>query len=146
MAAIDAEKGDLGLLALEYTMHLVNWNKWFGRKQIRFNQPPISPKQSLELLKEISDANWYKDEAFKAYCLAVQDAPARILEMRKVFGDAGLPMMTCYTTMHFLKQHASPLTCLNASTATDIHHLSTIAPPLTKFTGFADWGPGNSGS
>jgi len=76
----------------------------------------------------------------------VPDPHRRVFDMRKAFADVGLPLTDVYTAMHFLQQHALPVEALSANTATDIHHLSTKAPPLTAFGGYADWGPGNHGS
>ena len=147
LGAVDAERAIVpGLDEAGYVTWLLRWNKWFRQQQVKLNLPPIGHQRSFEILTEIHNASWQKDAGFKAFCLAVSDAHRRIFDMRKAFADAGLPQTDIYTAMHFLQQHALPVDALTDNTATDLHHLSTKAPPLTAFGGYADWGPGNHGS
>jgi hypothetical protein len=130
----------------EYAGWLALWNGWFQQRQLKLNQPPILAGAAIAMLKEINNAGWDDDAGFKAYCATVPNPHRGIHDMRQALAGAGLPMTDVYTTMHFLQQHALPIARLNAGTAKDIHHLSLLAPPLTAFAGYADWGPGNHGS
>jgi hypothetical protein len=146
LKAIESESNATGCQPGVYAGYLALWNQWFHQRQLKLNNPPIVVNEAYAMVLELYNASWDDDAGFKAYCAAVSNPHRGIYDMRKKFAAAGLPMTSVYTTMHFLKQHNLPVDKLNDGTAKDLHYLSTLAPPLTVFGGFAAWGPGNHGS
>lgn len=130
----------------QYTGWLVLWNTWFRRTHLKLQNPPVLAAKALEIAKEIEAGGWDDDAGFKAYCEHAPEADKLLFNMRKTFEDMGVPKTNLYATMHFLQQNSLSVEKLNVGTARDIYYLSLKAPPLTKFEGFDDWGPGNHGS
>ncbi|QMW24127.1 hypothetical protein [Sandaracinobacteroides saxicola] len=146
LIATTATVSGAALTPIEAVYRLCMWNSWFRQRQLNLKAAPIQLPMAMEIYNEINDGGWDTDAGFLAFCAAVTEPHRKIYDIRKAFVDAGLPKLNVYATMHFLQQNVLPITRLNVGTAVDIYRMSLLAPPLTAFAGFDDWGPGNHGS
>ncbi len=142
--ALETESNETHTHVATYAGWICLWNMWFRQSQIKLKMPPILAAPALAMAIEIANGGWDDDAGFKQFCLTAPSPHREIYDMREAFRSAGLPLTDVYTAMHFLQQHSLPISKLKPSTATDIHYLSRLAPPLTPFAGYADWGPGNN--